>query len=256
MTTDKPLILISNDDGIQVRGIQALAKVAAKYGDVVVVAPDKGYSGQSHSITVGNSLKVTDYNIGIDGVKAYMVSGSPVDCIKLGYHALVSRKPAIVLSGINHGSNTSSSVHYSGTMGAVREGALLGIKGMGFSLANNDETADLTTSMQIADKLIAWLLAEKISADTYFSVNIPSVEKVQGIKIVRMSDGHWREDYHMAEDPWNGKHYWLVGTFINDEPNATDTDEYWLMKNYVTLCPLKLNVTATDVYERIKNIEF
>lgn len=255
MAQERPLILISNDDGIEARGIHALAQVAAHYGDVVVVAPNKGYSGQSHSITVGSDLQVTNYDMGIDNVKCYKVSGSPVDCIKLGYHALVDRKPTIVLSGINHGSNTSSSVHYSGTMGAVREGALLGIRGMGFSLADDDKEANLDNAMNVANRLISWLLQCNTPVSTFFSVNMPTCTP-QGIKTVRMAAGHWREDYHMAEDPWNGKHYWLIGTFINDEPSSTETDEYWLNKGYVTVCPIKLDVTSDEVYEQLKNEVF
>ena len=244
----RPLILISNDDGIQSAGIRVLAQIASGYGDVVVVAPNKGYSGQSHSITVGTSLCVTNYDMGISGVKSYMVSGSPVDCIKLGYHALVDRTPTLVLSGINHGNNISSSVHYSGTMGAVREGALLGVKGMGFSFDDNDASADLSHAIPIVDKLIAWLLSSNMPTDIFFSVNIPANIQPKGIRAVKMAMGHWREDYHMAEDPWNGKHYWLIGTYINDNPSDTETDEYWLRQGYATVCPIKLDVTATEAY--------
>ncbi len=256
MTDSKPLILISNDDGIQSRGIRALAQIASEYGDVIVVAPDKGYSGQSHSITVGAQLRVRNYDMKLSGVKSYMVSGSPVDCIKLGYHALVGRKPTLVLSGINHGNNISSSVHYSGTMGAVREGALLGVKGMGFSFDDNDDTADLSHALPIVSKLIDWLLHTDIQSNIFYSVNIPANCKPQGIRAVRMAEGHWREDYHMAEDPWNGKHYWLVGTFINDNPSDTETDEYWLKQGYATICPVKLDVTATEIYQQLKKETF
>lgn len=246
MTQSKPLILISNDDGIQAPGIHALASVAARYADVIVVAPDRGYSGQSHSFTVDAPLRVRDYDMKIDGVTAFMVGGSPVDCIKLGVHGLVPRRPQLILSGINHGSNTSSSVHYSGTLGACREAALLGIMGIGFSIDDEDVDADMTDACNVASKIIEWALSAPQKTGVFYGVNIPSGCKPLGIKPVRLAAGHWHEDYHMSRDPWNSRYYWLVGTFVDDAPGATDTDVYWLRKGYATICPCRLDVTDYD----------
>lgn len=247
----RPLILISNDDGINAKGIRALAEVAALYGDVVVAAPNKGYSGQSHSITVGAPLRVHEVDMKIEGVRGLMVYGSPVDCIKLGYHGLVDREPDLILSGINHGTNTSSSVHYSGTLGAVREAALLGVKGVGFSLDDEDDDADFTEAKRVANVVIAWALKDA-QQGIFYSVNIPTKEnQVKGIKPVRLAGGYWREDYHCAEDPSGDKYYWLMGTFVDTTANATDTDEYWLGKGYATICACKLDVSDYDEMGKI-----
>lgn len=255
MNGTRPMIMISNDDGIRAKGIKALAEVASKYGDVVVVAPDGSYSGQSHSMTVGAALRLSDYDMGIDGVEGMMVGGSPVDCIKLGYH-LVDRKPDLILSGINHGSNTSSSVHYSGTLGAVREAALLGVKGVGFSVSDYSEDADFSEAKRVADIVIAWALTDACKKGVFYGVNVPVVDKVKGIKPVRLAGGFWREDYHCAEDPWGEKYYWLVGTFVDTTKGATDTDEYWLSQGYATICPCKIDVTDYSELEQMTETSF
>lgn len=251
MDQQRPLIMISNDDGIQARGIAALARVASRVADVVVVAPDRGYSGQSHSITVCKPLAVLQYNIGIQGVKALMVSGSPVDCVKLGVHALVDRTPSLILSGINHGSNTSSSVHYSGTMAVVREAALLGIPSVGFSLCDEDEDADFTQAMIVADEIIQWILNSPTTNGIFYGVNVPT-GMVKGIKPVRLAGGYWHEEATVASDPWGKKYYWLNGDFIDTTPDATDTDQYWLMQGYATICPCKIEVTSFETLQLLK----
>jgi len=251
MATERPLILISNDDGIEAKGIKELAKVASKYGEVVVAAPNKGYSGQSHSITVGTPLRVRKHDMGIEGVTGLMVWGSPVDCIKLGYHGLVSRKPSLVLSGINHGTNTSSSVHYSGTLAAAREGALLNVKGIGFSIDDENKDADFSHAIKVVDKVIEWALKESTPSNIFYSINIPSGSEIKGIKPVRLASGYWREDYHSAEDPDGDRYYWLIGTFVDTTKEANNTDEYWLKQGYATICPCKLDVTD---YDELKNL--
>ncbi|MCQ2230108.1 MAG: 5'/3'-nucleotidase SurE [Bacteroidales bacterium] len=254
MTAERPLILISNDDGIEAKGIKVLAEVAAKYGDVVVAAPNKGYSGQSHSFTVGAPLRVRKYDMGIPGVDGLMVWGSPVDCIKLGYHGLVSRKPDLILSGINHGTNTSSSVHYSGTLAAAREAALLGVKGIGFSIDDESKDADFTHALPIVERVISWALGDNGPSNVFYSVNIPYGNNIRGIKTVRIANGYWREDYHSAEDPDGDKYYWLMGSFIDTTKDAQDTDVYWLQQGYATLCPCMLDATNYTEMERLSGL--
>ncbi len=236
-----PLIMITNDDGISAEGIKLLAHIAKRFGDVIVVAPDSANSGKSHSITVCQPLKVSE-TTHIQGVKCYAVSGTPVDCVKIGVHTLLSRKPDIILSGINHGGNYSSSVHYSGTLGATREAAMLGILGIGFSYCDYDRHIDLGASEAIIEHVLEYALSTEVPRNTFYSVNIP-IGVVKGLKKCRIANGHWNEASVSFEDPYGQKYYWLEGTYINDEENATDTDMYWLSKGYATLSPVTLDTT-------------
>lgn len=236
--------MITNDDGIDARGIHVLTKIASEYADVVVCAPNKGYSGQSHSITVMAPLTVAERTI--DGAhKAYAVGGSPVDCIKLGYHALVDRKPVLVLSGINHGSNASASVHYSGTLGGAREAAMLGVRGLGFSLCDYSKDADFGAVEPIIKRVIEAALKMTDDEGTYYNVNIPCGE-VKGLKVCRVANGMWREDPTEFTDPYGQKYYWLEGTFCNVDNGPQDTDDYWLSQGYATISPCQLEVTNFD----------
>lgn len=253
MYPDRPLIMISNDDGIHSSGIRALAQVASKYGDVIVAAPDHEYSGQSHSITVGEALKVDAFDLGLPDVKGYAISGSPVDCIKLASHALTEgRTPSLVLSGINHGSNLSSSVHYSGTLGAAREGALLGIKAAGFSVDDYSPVADMSQAIAIADKVIPWLLQTDLPSGVFYGVNVPK-GPVKGLRHARIANGHWREDYHSAVDPWGTRYYWLVGSFIDDD-NAPDRDTLLVSQGYATISAIRVDVNADVDFTAICDI--
>ncbi len=242
---ERPLILISNDDGVSSRGIKALADVALKYADVVVVAPDGPYSGKSHSFTVMDELRVRKATI-FGRAEAYAVKGTPVDCIKLGVFGLVPRRPSLVLSGINHGSNTSISVHYSGTLGAAKEAALIGIPAIALSLADNNDNADLTEACRVADGLIAAFFQKQLPDALLFNVNIPR-GRVSGVRLARMAMGHWIERPQHFSTPYKQDLYWLVGHFEDAEPHATDTDEALISQGFAALTPIKIDVTDYDV---------
>lgn len=246
----RPLILITNDDGIQAKGIRTLVDVASKYGEVVVVAPNKSYSAKSHAMTICAPLESVPYN-SFSNATAYMVAGTPVDCVKLALNLLVQRRPDLILSGINHGTNASSSVHYSGTIGAAREAALLGIKGIGFSLDDFDDDADFSVAARVADNLIGYFLKSNLPTNDFYNVDVP-VGEIKGLKVCRAANSHWREDADHFLDPWGKDYYWLKGNFINDEPDATDTDLYWLQQGYATLTPCKLDFNDYELIEKMK----
>lgn len=244
--------MITNDDGINAGGIAALVAAISPLADIVVVAPDRGNSGKSHSITVMQPLFSTPDNIFGNDIKAFKVSGTPVDCVKLGFYGLLSSKPDYILSGINHGSNSSSSVHYSGTLGAAREAAMLGVTGIGFSLLDYESDADFTQAAAIAAKVFTQIQNREIPQGTYLSVNIPK-ERAKGIKKCRIANGHWQEEAQKCTDPYGNDYYWMIGTFVNDEPQSTDTDEYWLSKGYATISPCQLDVTN---YNTLDSLDF
>lgn len=239
---NRPLVLITNDDGIKAGGLKALVEMAMKYADVVVVAPNQSYSGMSHSITI----KIPLYAKMIrekEGFKLYKINGTPVDCIKLSVNTLLSRRPDFVLSGINHGSNASASIHYSGTMGAAREAALLGIPAIGFSLLDHSYEADFTAAAYFAEQIFLKALRMGMEPGSYWNVNIPTGNKLNGIKVCRQANGRWMEQFIEREDPRRRKYYWLTGYYQNLEPEATDTDEYWLANDYVAVVPCTLDAT-------------
>ncbi|WP_430824099.1 5'/3'-nucleotidase SurE [Carboxylicivirga sp. N1Y90] len=253
-TNRKPLILVTNDDGIKAGGLVALVKVLKEFGDVVIAAPNESYSGMAHAITVKHPLYaklVKDKK----GLKLYKINGTPVDCVKLAINQLLDRKPDLVVSGINHGANSSISLHYSGTMGAAREGALSDIPSVGFSLLNYSYEADFTKAAEIARDVIKNMLAQKLPQGAYLNVNVPDGNEVKGLKTVRQANGRWVEEFIERKDPRGRDYYWLTGSFKNLEPDATDTDEYVLSQGYASLVPCQLDSTAHALISELKSYE-
>jgi len=254
MNSTKPLILVVNDDGINAPGILALIAVAKEFGKVVVVAPDKPQSGMGHAITLDSTLHIK--KVIIEGVTAYSCSGTPVDCVKIAVNKLLDRKPDLIVSGINHGSNSSINVIYSGTMSAALEGSLEGIPSVGFSLLSHSVEADFTASQHYAKKIITQLLQHNYTKNLCLNVNIPNLktELIAGIKVCRQAKGNWEEEYDERTDPMGRKYYWLTGKFVlEDEGN--DTDEWALANNYVSIVPVQPDVTDYTLINKIKNLE-
>lgn len=228
--------MVTNDDGINAKGLSVLVEVARKFGNVAVVAPKEGQSGMWHAITVKTPIRVYK-KPAFDHVTAFSCNGTPVDCIKMAINHLFSEKPDLILSGINHGSNASSSIMYSGTMGAVIEGCLNGIPAIGFSFVDFDKEADLSVARHYAEKIISEALKMSIPKGICLNVNIPSkpLNEIEGIKICRQNHGVWRDEYDHRTDPNGFDYYWLTGTFEDIEPHANDTDEWALRNNYVSI---------------------
>ncbi len=248
----KPLILVTNDDGMAAKGIAELVDAVKEFGDVVVVAADKAHSGMSHAITVKEPLRIKDMGIK-DGVHYFLSNGTPVDCVKLALQYEFKKKPDFIVSGINHGENSSTSVHYSGTMGAAREGCINGIPSVGFSLLSYNADADFSESKRVVKAVMKNVLDKGIPDWTYLNVNIPDTQKVEDIKMARMAHGKWVEEFIEREDPRGGKYYWLSGHLHNMEAEATDTDEYYLANNIASIVPCKVDVTD---YNTLNNIDY
>ncbi|WP_026969159.1 5'/3'-nucleotidase SurE [Algoriphagus terrigena] len=248
----KPLILVSNDDGITAKGIRVLVSVMKKLGDVVVVAPDSPQSGMGHAITIGETLRLYEEEI-FEDVIAYKSSGTPADCVKLAkHHVLKDRKPDLVVSGINHGSNTSISVLYSGTMSAAIEGAMEGLPSIGFSLCDFSLKADFSHVEEWVEKIARQVLERGIAKGVALNVNFPPKrnEPIKGIKICRQADAKWQEEFAERYDPTGRKYFWMAGNFVNFD-KGEDNDEWAIANNYVSIVPCQYDLTAHHAISQI-----
>ncbi len=248
----RPLILVSNDDGITAKGIRVLVSVMKKLGDVVVVAPDSPQSGMGHAITIGETLRLYEEEI-FEDVLAYKSSGTPADCVKLAKHyVLKDRTPELVVSGINHGSNTSISVLYSGTMSAAIEGALEGLPSIGFSLCDFSSKADFSHVEEWVEKIAIQVLEKGIAKGVALNVNFPPKrnEPIKGIKICRQADAKWQEEFAERYDPTGRKYFWMAGNFVNFD-KGEDNDEWAIANNYVSIVPCQYDLTAHHAITQI-----
>lgn len=248
-----PLILVTNDDGFEAKGIKVLVSVAVHFGKVVVVAPARSQSGKSHAITFSNPLRYRKVGYQ-EGVNIYKVYGTPVDAIKLAEcKILKNKKIDLLLSGINHGSNSSSSLIYSGTMAAALEGCICGIPSVGFSLADNGSDPDFESSKMYVYSIIYQVLRNRLSPDICLNVNIPAVskEEIKGVRITRQAMNRWHEEMEERKDPQNHSYFWLKGQ-IGDEDKGEDTDEYALKNNYISVQPVQVDMTAHKMINELK----
>jgi 5'-nucleotidase len=241
----KPLILVTNDDGITAPGIIALVEVMKIFGDVVVVAPDKPQSGMGHAITINATLRISKSNFH-NVLQEYSCSGTPVDCVKVAVNKILPRKPDLCVSGINHGANMSINIIYSGTMSAAVEGALEQIPSIGFSLCNHSIDADFTAAKQVVKKITANVLKTGLPKDVCLNVNIPNlgVEELKGVKICRQTRANWVEELDERVDPSGNTYFWLTGTFENFEKGNQETDVWALDNGYVSVVPVQFDLTA------------
>ncbi|PRY90754.1 5'/3'-nucleotidase SurE [Mongoliibacter ruber] len=241
----KPLILVSNDDGITSKGIRVLVNVMKKLGEVIVVAPDSPQSGMGHAITIGETLRLYEEDI-FEGVEAYKSSGTPADCVKLAKHyVLKDRTPDLVVSGINHGSNTSISVLYSGTMSAAIEGALEGLPSIGFSLCDYSSKADFSHVEDYVYKIAKQVLDHGLSKGVALNVNFPPKrnEAIKGVKVCRQAHAKWQEEFSERFDPNGRKYFWMAGNFVNFD-KGEDNDEWAIGNNYISIVPCQYDLTA------------
>ncbi|WP_462317220.1 5'/3'-nucleotidase SurE [Marinilabilia sp.] len=248
----RPLILVTNDDGVDAGGISVLRELACEFGNVVVVAPDSAQSGMSNAITVKVPLSLEKI-FEDKGLYIYKSNGTPVDCVKLAFNALLPRKPDLILSGINHGSNSSSSVHYSGTLGGAREGAVNEVPSIGFSLLDYKHDASFEAARPFVRQIIKQVVQNPLPDYTFLNVNIPQGDDLKGIKVCRQARGKWVEEFVEREDPRKQKYYWLTGFFQNLEPNAEDTDEYALKNNFISVVPCRVDITDHSAIDQLKD---
>ena len=252
----KPLILIVNDDGINAPGIRKLISIMNDFGEVVVVAPDGPQSGKGHAITIESTIRCDKVIIDDGPQTEYSCSGTPVDCVKLAVNKLITRKPDLCVSGINHGSNSSINVIYSGTMSAAVEGALEGIPSIGFSLLDYSHEADFSEGEKYIREITQSVLDNNLPEGVCLNVNIPkSVDdkKIKGIKVCRQAKANWVEEFDEREDPKGRKYYWLTGKFVNYD-KGDDTDERALENHYISVVPVQFDVTAYHAISKLNNI--
>lgn len=245
----EPVILITNDDGVTAPGIRNLIEAVKDFGKVVVVAPDSPQSGMGHAITIGKPLRLDAVDIFEDiGVEAYQCSGTPVDCVKLAHDVVLHRKPDICLSGINHGSNASINVIYSGTMSAAMEAAVEGIPSAGFSLCDFNFDADFSVAANVARTVAERMLAEAMPEHFLLNVNIPKVKAkdFKGIRICRQADAKWAENFDKRKDPRGRDYYWMTGKFVNRD-KGEDTDIEALNSGYASIVPVRVDFTDSNV---------
>ena len=240
---EKPMILVSNDDGIHAKGVHELIRALLKIGDVFCVCPESPQSGMSMALTVNSPLRVKRLEDFL-GVPMYKVNGTPVDCVKMAVDNLMPRRPDIIVSGINHGSNAAINVVYSGTMGAAFEGCAYRIPSIGFSLTSHDENADFTPCLPVVEKLVGLTLVNGLPEDVCLNVNMTAnCETFKGIKVVRGCKGRWNDRYVEYRDPADKPFFWLAGKFMNEEPDNDETDEWCLNNGYVSVVPVLLERT-------------
>lgn len=248
----RPLILVTNDDGITAPGIRALIEVMNEIGDVFVVAPDRPQSGMGHAITVDNVLLCNSITVDDGPQIEYSCSGTPADCVKMAVNNILNRKPDLCVSGINHGSNSSINVIYSGTMSAAVEAGIEGVPAIGFSLLDFNWHADFTASKIIIKEIVLEALKNKIPDDTVLNVNIPNLPKkdIKGIKICRQANGKWQENFDKRTSPNGKEYYWLSGEFICKD-KGEDTDIWALNNGYVSVVPVQFDMTAHHMIQKL-----
>ena len=247
----KPLILVTNDDGITVPGIRTLIKVMNSIGDVVVVAPDSPQSGMGHAITINDTLYCREEHIDNGPQKEYSTSGTPADCVKLAVHELLDRKPDLCVSGINHGSNSSINVIYSGTMSAAIEAGMEGIPAIGFSLLNYNWDADFGPTEEYIKTICLKVLQNGLQKGIVLNVNFPN-KAIKGIKICRQANANWVEKFDKRQSPMGRNYYWLTGEFINQD-NGEDTDEWALEQGFLSVVPVQFDLTAHYYIQELNN---
>jgi len=257
MKKDKPLILIINDDGITAPGIRNLIQVMNSLGNVVVVAPDGPQSGMGHAITLNSTLRADKIKIDEGPQEEYSVSGTPVDCVKLAVNVVLDRKPDMIVSGINHGSNSSINIIYSGTMSAAVEGALESIPSIGFSLCDFSWEADFEPAKKYIKSIAQEVLAKGLPDGTCLNVNIPKAngQPYKGIKVCRQARANWEEEFDARKDPRGRNYYWLTGKFVNYD-HGQDTDEWALENNYISVVPVTTDLTAHHAMQTINAFDF
>jgi 5'-nucleotidase len=255
MGINEKLILVTNDDSVNAKGIQSLVKIASKSGRVVVVAPDKPQSGMGHAITINDPIRMNRVDLFGD-VEAYSTTGTPVDCVKLAIYEILGKKPDLVLSGINHGENSSTNVLYSGTMSAAIEGAMEGLPSIGFSLANFDHDADFMQYEGYISRIIEHVLEKGMPKHTCFNVNIPNVQNdsIQGIKFCTQAHAFWADRFDRRMDQFGRPYFWLTGEFGEVNPKV-DSDLHALANAFISIVPTQFDLTNYAAYADLKSLK-
>ncbi|MDR0231491.1 MAG: 5'/3'-nucleotidase SurE [Dysgonamonadaceae bacterium] len=250
----KPLILITNDDGVHAKGIQCLIEVIKPLGEIVVLAPEGPRSGMSSAITPYVPLRIFRLKQE-ENLTVYSCTGTPVDCVKLAINEILDRKPDLVISGINHGSNAAICIIYSGTMGAALEGCIFGIPSFGVSLTDHSSNADFSEAVKYARIVAEKVLEEGLPKGICLNVNVPNEGEIKGMKICTQTPGRWVSEFMKSKDGSGKDIYWLTGVFENFTPDDKNTDEWALTNGYVSIVPSQIDLTAYQMVDRLKHWE-
>ncbi len=253
MVNKRPFILIANDDGYHSHGIRQLVDFVSEMADVLVVAPEGARSGYSCAFSATDYLRLKPrHNMG--NIEVWSCSGTPVDCVKIALSQLCQgRRPDLILSGINHGDNSSVNNHYSGTMGAALEGCMKYIPSVAFSSCYYDEEANLEPLRPYVQQIVRKVLSEGLPKGICLNVNFPARQHFEGVKVCRMTFGSWVEEIDKCRHPRGYDYYWVVGHYHNDEPGIEGTDQYALDNGYVAITPTKVDVTAYDFMKQLQD---
>lgn len=248
----KPVILVTNDDGISAPGIRALISVMSEIGTVIVVAPDSPQSAMGHAITINSTLHINKISAENAEILEYSCSGTPVDCVKLAVNEILKYKPDLCVSGVNHGSNSSINVIYSGTMSAAVEAGIEGIPAIGFSLSDYNWNADFETFNPYIKKIALEVLKNGLQEGVVLNVNFPKItkESIKGIKICRQAKAMWVEKFDKRQTPHGKDYYWLTGEFVNQD-KGEDTDEWALKNDYISIVPVQFDLTAHHAIQQL-----
>ena len=253
----RPLILVTNDDGITAPGIRCIIDVMNEIGEVVVIAPDSPQSAMGHAITINSTLHCQKVVMDTGPQIEYSCSGTPADCVKLGINEILDRKPDLCVSGVNHGSNASINVIYSGTMSAAIEASIEGVPAIGFSLLDYSWKADFNQIKSFIKSISLESLKNGIPTGTALNVNFPKLieKEIKGIKICNQAKAHWIEKFDKRTNPQGREYYWLTGEFINND-NSNDSDEWALKNGYISIVPIQYDLTNYSVLKDLQNWNF
>lgn len=252
MENNKPLILISNDDGVTAKGINELIRFLRPLGEIVVMAPDSPRSGMGCAITADRPVRYSLVKRE-PSLTIYKCTGTPTDCIKLAKTVVLDREPDLIVGGINHGDNSAVNVHYSGTMGVVIEGCLNNIPSIGFSLCDHDANANFEPMAELVRKIARNVLEKGLPKGICLNVNFPLDEVYKGVRVCRQTVGRWTNEWEGRVHPRGSDYFWLTGNFENNEPDAEDSDHWALDNGYVAITPTKIDVTAYEMMEQLKS---
>ena len=260
MEIKRPLLLISNDDGYQAKGINDLVEMLSDIGDIIVCAPEEARSGYScaFSATTPLQLRCREKRT---GVEIWSCNGTPVDCVKMALAEIVPRKPDMIIGGINHGDNGSVNTHYSGTMGVTLEGCMKYIPSVAFSLCDHRDNADFQPLRPLIRQITERVLHEGLPLGVCLNVNFPLIlgdpsdprTAYKGVRVCRMAHGTWSNEVTKCHHPRGYDYWWMVGSYQNDEPTAEDTDNWALTHGYVAITPTQIDVTAYRAMDQIKS---
>ena len=245
-------ILITNDDGIAEPGIKALTEVMHELGEIYIIAPDSAQSGMGHAITINSTLELKHIPGFLGTENAYSCTGTPVDCVKMGVHEVMKTRPNLCVSGINHGSNSSINVIYSGTMSAAVEGGIEGIPSIGFSLCDYSWDANFENIKPFIKKIALEVLEKGLPEGVILNVNFPKTDNIKGIKICRQAKAAWEEEFDKRTNPMGKEYYWLTGKFVNHD-NGEDTDEWALANDYISIVPVHFDLTAYHAIQQLNS---